>query len=170
MEDYSRSTFSLPGSLSLTLSQPEGGACQGSGRPSLWPALFPKTPFSSALHPLHRRHVARIQSWSLAKILLILDHSHFIFCYHLKFTIHCLPSKPHFLTFLSNLSDLYPFFLNLYILPQLERKNSTKWFHILKKKKKSESSLQHLTQRRHFLNLSWWIFNVSIRLGSQLIY
>ena len=170
MEDYSRSTFSLPGSLSLTLSQPEGGACQGSGRPSLWPALFPKTPFSSALHPLHRHHVARIQSWSLAKILLILDHSHFIFCYYLKFTIHCLPSKPHFLTFLSNLSDLYPFFLNLYILPQLEWKNSTKWFQILKEKKKSESSLQHLTQRRHLLNLSWWIFNVSIRLGSQLIY
>ena len=108
--------------------------------------------------------MAWIQSWSLAKILLILDRSHFIFCS--LFTVFLLNTTSWLSWAISLTSTL---FLNLYILPQLEWKNSTKWFHILKKKK-SESSLQHLTQRRHLLNLSWWIFNVSVRLGSQLIY
>lgn len=134
MEDYSPSSFNLPGSLSLTLSQPEGGACQGSGRPSLRPALFPKTPFSSALHPLHRLHMAWIQSWSLAKILLILDHVHFIFCYHLKFTIQGLPSKPYFLTFLTNLSDLYPFFKPLHLTSTWMEKLNEMISHLKKKK------------------------------------
>ena len=75
--------------------------------------------------------MAWIQSWSLAKILLILDRSHFIFCS--LFTVFLLNPTSWLSWAISLTSTL---FLNLYILPQLEWKNSTKWFHILKKKKK----------------------------------
>ena len=57
------------------------------------------------------------------------------FPFHLLFTIHCLPSKPHFLTVLSDLSDLYPFFKPLHLTPTWMEKLNEMISHLKKKKK-----------------------------------
>ena len=144
MEDYSPSTFNLPGSLSLNLSQPEVVPARAQAGPPSDLLYSPKlpSPLLSTLSTDFTWHESSLGLWPRSFLFVITSISSSVIISNSLFMVFLLnptswPSWPISLT-----STL---FLNLYILPQLKWKNSTKWFHILKKK--SESSLQHLTKK-----------------------